>query len=90
MSKELCVANFPNTTPLWDLYTLFSAFGEVEDITIHLSRRTGRKWAVIEMGQEDEAQKALDQLDGHRWCGRRLRVSEAPREKYPARRRREQ
>jgi hypothetical protein len=59
MSTQLCVANFPTNTRLWDLYTLFSAFGEVEEVTIRLSRRTGRRWAVVEMEQNEDAQKAI-------------------------------
>ena len=90
MSKQLYVANFPSNTPLWDLYTLFTAFGEVEDVTIRMSRRAERRWALVEMQEADDAQKALDQLDGLRWNGRHLRVSEAAPEKRPARGRAEE
>jgi RNA recognition motif-containing protein len=84
MSTQLLVANFPTNTRLWDLYTLFTAFGEVEDVTIRMNRRAGRRWALVEMEETDEAKRALAQLDGLRWNGSRLRVSEAPLEGRPA------
>jgi RNA recognition motif-containing protein len=57
------------------LYTLFTAFGEVEDVTIHTNRRTGRHWGLVYMADRDEAQRAIDELDGLPWRGKTLRMS---------------
>lgn len=71
------------------LRDLFSAYGEVASVRIIKDRETGmvRGFAFVEMPNNDEAQAAIDALNGQEHEGRTLRINEAqPRESRPPRR----
>ena len=66
-----------------DLVHLFSQYGEVKQCSLPLDRETGRKrgFAFVEMVNDDEEQKAIDDLQDVEWMGRMIRVNKAtPRE----------
>jgi len=62
-----------------DLVALFSQYGEVKNCNLPLDRETGRKrgFAFIEMTNEADEQKAIDDLQNVEWMGRQIRVNKA-------------
>jgi len=79
MSRKLFVGNLPYETVEQDLETLFGEAGQVETVSVMRDRMTGRArgFAFVEMATDEEAQKAVTQLDGHQLGGRALTVNEA-------------
>ncbi|XP_066387737.1 serine/arginine-rich splicing factor SC35-like isoform X1 [Miscanthus floridulus] len=73
---SLLVLNVSFRTTADDLFPLFDRYGEVVDIYIPRDRRTGdsRGFAFVRYNYEDEAQDAIDGLDGMRFDGRALMV----------------
>lgn len=66
------------------LFDLFSEYGEVKHCSLPLDRETGRKrgFAFVEMVNDEDEQKAIDDLQEVEWMGRMIRVSKAtPRER---------
>ena len=66
-----------------DLQTLFETFGAVQSVQIIMDRDTGRSkgFGFVEMNGAQEAQAAIDGLNGKEINGRQLTVNEArPRE----------
>lgn len=72
------VANFDNQTDESDLRTLFENFGTVNDVYIARHRETDEPlgYGFVEMPLDGQAESAITKLDGRRWNGRRLKVSE--------------
>ncbi len=72
------VANFDYDTEEADLKELFQDFGKVNDVQICRDWKTGESlgYAFIEMPLDGEAEYAIEKLDGKRWNGRFLKVSE--------------
>jgi len=69
-----------------DLRQLFSAYGQVTTSSIIKDRYSGesRGFGFVEMASKDEAQAAINALNGKDFKGRALRVNEArPREDRP-------
>ncbi len=67
-----------------DLFDLFSQYGEVKQCSLPLDRETGRKrgFAFVEMNNDEDEQKAIDDLQDVEWMGRMIRVNKAtPRER---------
>jgi RNA recognition motif-containing protein len=86
MSRKLFVGNLPYETMEQDLETLFGEAGQVETVSVMRDRMTGRArgFAFVEMASEEDAQKAITQLNGHQLGGRALTVNEArPQEARP-------
>lgn len=79
MSRKLFVGNLPYETAENDLESLFGQAGTVETVTVMRDRMTGRArgFAFVEMASDDDAQKAITQLNGHELGGRALTVNEA-------------
>ncbi|MEO1002879.1 MAG: RNA-binding protein [Cyanobacteria bacterium J06638_7] len=66
-----------------DLVDLFAQYGEVRQCSLPLDRETGRKrgFAFVELTQDADEQKAIDDLQDVEWMGRMIRVNKAtPRE----------
>jgi hypothetical protein len=65
------------------LQQLFGEYCDVLDVTLHHNSRTGKRWALIEVDEEegivDEAheEKIIGDLDGFWWRGERLTVRRA-------------
>jgi hypothetical protein len=73
-----------------ELREAFGAFGEVSSVKILMDRETGRSrgFGFVEMPNQNEAEKAIAQLNGKDVGGRALRINEArPREQQQQQRR---
>src|SRR5947207_15200983 len=77
--KNLYVRNLPHSTSESELRTLFQAHGEVEKVSIVTDRETGRArgFAIVEMTNPGEAEKAIAALNGTERGGRTLTITEA-------------
>ncbi|KAJ7547963.1 hypothetical protein O6H91_08G111400 [Diphasiastrum complanatum] len=73
---SLLVLNITFRTSADDLFPLFDRYGKVVDIFIPRDRRTGdsRGFAFVRYKHSDEAQKAIDRLDGRIIDGRNIVV----------------
>ncbi|THU53129.1 hypothetical protein C4D60_Mb10t11160 [Musa balbisiana] len=73
---SLLVLNITFRTMADDLFPLFDKYGEVVDVFIPRDRRTGdsRGFAFVRYKYADEAQKAVEKLDGRNVDGREIRV----------------
>lgn len=79
MSRKLYVGNLPFTTDETQLQDLFAQAGTVETVSVVRDRETGRArgFAFVEMGSDEEAQQAINQLNSYELGGRALTVNEA-------------
>lgn len=71
-----------------DLRELFAAHGEVTSANIIQDRASGRSkgFGFVEMPNDDEAEKAIEALDGSDMQGRNIKVNQArPKKEYPPR-----
>jgi RNA recognition motif-containing protein len=77
--KNLFVGNMSFQTTEADLRYLFEPFGAVTRIHIVNDRETGqpRGFAFVEMAKDEDAAKAMSELNGREVSGRALRVNEA-------------
>ena len=62
-----------------ELSQLFAQYGEVTSVKIITDKFTGRAkgFGFVEMENDDEAQKAIDELDGSDVMGRNIKVNKA-------------
>jgi cold-inducible RNA-binding protein len=79
MGRKLYVGNLPYEVGENDLQTLFAEAGTVDTVTVMRDMATGRArgFAFVEMGTDDEAQKAIRQFNEYSMGGRNLTVNEA-------------
>src|SRR5881409_2102032 len=87
MNPKLFVGNLSFNVTENDLQDAFAAYGSVVEANLMMDRATGRSrgFAFITMSTPEEAQKAIDALNGHSLDGRALTVNIArPREERPA------
>ncbi len=85
---EIYVGNLPWSTSDQELADAFSAFGKVEKASIISDRNSGRSkgFGFVTMDDSDEANKAIEAMNGSEMGGRNLKVNEArPREDRPPR-----
>jgi RNA recognition motif-containing protein len=75
----LYVGNLPYEVGETELQELFATAGSVESVTVMRDQATGRArgFAFVEMGSDEEAQKAITQLNASQVGGRSLTVNEA-------------
>ncbi|XP_073526064.1 uncharacterized protein [Phyllobates terribilis] len=73
---SLLVLNITFRTTADDLHPLFDKYGKVVDVFIPRDRRTGesRGFAFVRYKYQDEAQKAVERLDGRVVDGREMMV----------------
>jgi RNA recognition motif-containing protein len=79
----LYVGNLPYNITDGDLHKVFEDHGSVQSAQVIMDRDTGRSkgFAFVEMGNDQEAQAAIQALNGQDFNGRSLTVNEArPRE----------
>jgi RNA recognition motif-containing protein len=88
MAKSIYVGNLSFDASEEDVRELFQQYGEVHSVKLITDRQTGRPrgFGFVEMDQ-DEADAAIEALDGKDFGGRRLKVNMA-RERRPRRERR--
>ena len=79
MSMKLYVGNLSYSTTDADLQRLFGESGTVESATVIMDRDTGRSkgFGFVEMGTDEEAEKAIAEMNGKEMEGRSLTVNEA-------------
>jgi RNA recognition motif-containing protein len=79
MGKKLYVGNLPYTIDDAQLESQFAAIGTVESARVITDRDTGRSkgFGFVEMSSDEDANKAIEQLNGTPMGGRNLTVSEA-------------
>lgn len=84
MSKKLYVGNLPFSIEDADLSRLFAQAGTVASARVVLDPATGRKrgFGFVEMSSEDEAQAAVNALNGTEVEGRTI-VVDIARERAP-------
>ncbi|MBY0373620.1 MAG: RNA-binding protein [Bryobacteraceae bacterium] len=83
---NIFVGNLSYQTTEPDLESAFSRYGAVEKTSIVRDRDSGqpRGFAFVEMTNADEAQRAIENLNGMDLNGRNINVNEArPREERP-------
>ena len=88
MAKKLYVGGLPYSTTEDSLKEVFSEVGTVESAVIIMDKMTNRSkgFGFVEMSTEEEAQKAVDTLNGKEIDGRTITVNEArPMEERPPR-----
>ena len=79
MGRRLYVGNLPYETGETDLQDLFARAGTVETVKVMRDMTTGRArgFAFVEMATDDDAQKAIAELNEYQLGGRSLAVNEA-------------
>src|SRR4051812_18739916 len=79
MGRKLFVGNFPYETGEAELQELFARAGTVESVKVMRDMATGRArgFAFVEMASDDDAQKAIAELNEYQLGGRSLSVNEA-------------
>jgi len=85
MSRKLYVGNLPYEVGETELQELFGQVGQVDSVRVMRDMATGRArgFAFVEMGTDEDAQKAVSQLNATQLGGRSLTVNEArPKPEY--------
>jgi RNA recognition motif-containing protein len=84
MNNKLYVGNLSYTTGDEELRKAFSPFGSLVSVAVVVDRMTGqpRGFGFVEYEKPDDAQKAIDSLNGQQVDGRTLSVNVA-REREP-------
>lgn len=84
MGRKLFVGNLSFNTTSAELRDLFSAAGTCESASVITDRATGRSrgFAFVEMGSDEDAERAVAEFNGKEVGGRTINVNEA-RERAP-------
>lgn len=79
--KKLFVGTFPHSATESELRTLFEPHDKVDEVSLVTDRDTGRSrgFAVVEMADAAEAEKAIAALNGKELAGRALNMNEVGR-----------
>ena len=79
MGRKLYVGNLPYEIGETELQELFAKAGSVESVNVMRDQMTGRArgFAFVEMSTDEEAQKAIAELNAVQIGGRSLTVNEA-------------
>jgi cold-inducible RNA-binding protein len=79
MASKLYVGNLGFNVTNKDLEDAFAVIGACESVSVITDRASGqsRGFGFVEMTSKDDAQRAIQQLDGKEIKGRAVRVSEA-------------
>jgi RNA recognition motif-containing protein len=62
-----------------DIREVFTEYGAVQRVVLPIDRETGRMrgFAFVEMANDGDEEKAINDLDGAEWMGRQLKVNKA-------------
>ncbi len=76
---NIYVGNLSFRSTSEDLERVFAEYGQVDSAAVITDRDTGRSrgFGFVEMSNDDEARRAIEELDGYDLGGRKLRVNEA-------------
>jgi cold-inducible RNA-binding protein len=76
---NIYVGNLPFSSTSADLEDLFGEYGQVDSASVISDRETGRSrgFGFVEMASDDDARRAIEELDGSDLGGRSLKVNEA-------------
>lgn len=79
MGNKIYVGNLPFSATSESLNEMFAQFGTVDSAKIVMDRETGRSkgFGFVEMSTGEEAQAAIEKLNGSDMGGRSLVVNEA-------------
>jgi len=90
MNNKLFVGNISWSTSEDGLKTFFSQVGSVVEVKVITDRNTGRSkgFGFVTMSSEEEAKKAMEELNGKELDGRALKVDVAVEKKDDRRERR--
>jgi RNA recognition motif-containing protein len=79
MGRRLYVGNLPFETGETELQELFTRAGAVDNVKVMRDMATGRArgFAFVEMSTDEEAQRAISELNAYQLGGRGLTVNEA-------------
>lgn len=79
MATKLFVGSLPFATTSEELKEVFAKAGQVVEANVVMDKMTGRSrgFGFVEMGSEEDAKKAIDELNGTEVDGRKIFVSEA-------------
>lgn len=79
MAKNLFVGSLPFSVTDDTLGQLFAQHGQVVSVNVIKDKYTGssRGFAFVEMGTDEEAQEAINKLNGYNMEGRTIVVKEA-------------
>ncbi len=79
MGSRIFVGNLPYSSTESDLRSHFAMKGVVNECKIMIDRETGRSrgFAFVTMAQDGDAARAIEELNGVEFLGRRLIVNEA-------------
>jgi cold-inducible RNA-binding protein len=86
MATKLFVGSLPYSIDDKGLEDFFSEIGEVTSATVIFERETGRSkgFGFVEMSSDEDAKKAISELNGKELEGRKIIVNEArPKENRP-------
>jgi cold-inducible RNA-binding protein len=86
MGNKLYVANLAFHLTENEIQDIFSPFGTVQEVKLILDKMTGksRGFAFVTLASDGEAERAMSQMNGQRYEGRALAITEArPREDRP-------
>ena len=84
--KNIYVGNLDFSTAEDEIRTLFEPFGQVDNVSLVRDKFSGqsRGFAFVEMGNDGEAEQAIQNLNGKQVGKRNITVNEArPREDRP-------
>ena len=79
MGNKLYIGNLPYSVNQQTLQDTFSKCGTVESVNVITNRDTGQSkgFAFVEMSSSNEAQKAIQEINGSSLDGRAITVNEA-------------
>lgn len=79
MSTKLYVGNLPFSVSDEDLRALFSSYGEISEAVLIKDKFSGRSkgFGFVTFSNEEDAQKAISEMNGKEVQGRELKVNEA-------------
>ncbi len=83
MAKNIYVGNLPYSVTSEELREVFEQYGEVQSAVVITDRYTGRSrgFGFVEMVDNQEAERAIEELNGSNLGGRNIVVNETrPRE----------
>ncbi len=81
MEGNVYVGNLPNDVNNEEIQDLFAQYGNVKSVKLINDRETGafRGFGFVEMSSLDEANRAIEELNGYTMDEKQLRVNHARR-----------